>query len=105
MDTTMNSALYPKIMKENIWPSVHDLKLKHTWVQQQYNNPKHTSKSTSETVKTKLVASLDLNLIKMLLHDIEKAIHAQSPPVSSLCKEVSAKISPWKCKPPVRVNV
>ena len=35
IEGTMNSALYLKILKENVWPSVLDLKLKHTWVLQQ----------------------------------------------------------------------
>lgn len=48
IDGTMNSALYQKILKENVRPSVRDLKLKRTWVLQQDNDPKHTSKSTSE---------------------------------------------------------
>ncbi|KAK3515289.1 hypothetical protein QTP70_013482 [Hemibagrus guttatus] len=37
---TMNSAVYQKILKENVWPSVCDLKLKRTWVLQQDNDPK-----------------------------------------------------------------
>ncbi|KAK3522939.1 hypothetical protein QTP86_009710 [Hemibagrus guttatus] len=48
---TMNSAVYQKILKENVRPSVCDLKLKRTWVLQQDNDPKHTSKSTSEWLK------------------------------------------------------
>ncbi|KAK1786194.1 hypothetical protein P4O66_017908 [Electrophorus voltai] len=67
---TINSAIYPKILKENIRPSVHDLK--HTLFLQN-NDPKHTSKSTSEWLKkTKIKTlewpsqSLDLNLIVML---------------------------------------
>jgi len=50
-DGTMNSALYQKILKATVRPSVCDLKLKHTWVIQQDNDPKHTSKSTSEWLK------------------------------------------------------
>ncbi len=34
IDGTMNSALYQKILKENVGPSVCDLKLKCTWVMQ-----------------------------------------------------------------------
>jgi len=34
IDGTMNSALYQKILKENVQPSVRDLKLKRTWVMQ-----------------------------------------------------------------------
>ncbi len=48
IDGTMNSALYQKILKENVRPSVCDLKLKRNWVMQQDNDPKLISKSTSE---------------------------------------------------------
>ncbi len=34
IDGTMNSALYQKILKENVRPSVSDLKLKRTWIMQ-----------------------------------------------------------------------
>ncbi len=56
----MNSALYQKILKENVRPSVCDLKLKRTWVMQQDNDPKHTSKFTSEWLKK--------NKIKGIVH-------------------------------------
>ncbi len=48
---TMNSALYQKILKENVHLSVCDLKLKHTWVMLQDSDPKHTSKCISEWLK------------------------------------------------------
>ncbi len=51
IDGTMNSALYQKIPKKNVPPSVCDFKLKRTWVKQQDNDLKHTSKSTSEWLK------------------------------------------------------
>ncbi|KAK3537702.1 hypothetical protein QTP70_017833 [Hemibagrus guttatus] len=70
---TMNSAVYQKILKENVRPSVCDLKLKRTWVLQQDNDPKHTSKSTSEWLKKNKMKTLewpsqspDLNPIEML---------------------------------------
>ncbi|KAI4884115.1 hypothetical protein NFI96_032765 [Prochilodus magdalenae] len=53
---TMNSTVYQKILKENVRPSVHDLKLKHTWILQQDNDSKHTSKPTSEWLKKTKVA-------------------------------------------------
>ena len=59
IDGTMNSALYQKILKENVWPSVCDLKLKCSWVMQQDNDPKHTSKSTSEWLKRKNIKVME----------------------------------------------
>ncbi|KAK3541955.1 hypothetical protein QTP86_008158 [Hemibagrus guttatus] len=56
---TMNSAVYQKILKENVWPSVCDLKLKRTWVLQQDIDPKHTSKSTSEWLKKNKMKTLE----------------------------------------------
>ncbi len=82
----MNSALYQKILKENVRPSVCDLNLKHTWVIQQGNDTKHTNKSTSEWLKKKQIKvlewpsqRLDLNLIKMLWHDLKQSFHAWKP--------------------------
>ncbi len=51
IDGTMNCALYQKILKENVQLSVCDLKLKRILVKQQDNDPKHTSKTTSEWLK------------------------------------------------------
>ncbi|KAK3573943.1 hypothetical protein QTP86_033016, partial [Hemibagrus guttatus] len=105
---TMNSAVYQKILKENIQPSVCDLKLKRTWVLQQDNDPKHTSKSTSKWLKKNKMKTLewpsqspDLNPIEMLWHDLKKVVHARKPSsVSELqqfCKDEWAKIPPQRC--------
>ncbi|KAF7650410.1 hypothetical protein LDENG_00126420 [Lucifuga dentata] len=92
----MNSALYQKILKENVRPSVRDLKLKRTWVMQQDNDPKHTRKSTSEC------QSPDLNPIEMLWHDLKQAVHARKPSnvaeLKQFCKEEWAKITPQRCE-------
>ncbi|KAK3570405.1 hypothetical protein QTP86_019286 [Hemibagrus guttatus] len=105
---TMNSAVYQNILKENVRPSVCDLKLKQTWVLQQDNDPKHTSKSTSEWLKKNKMKTLewpsqspDLNPIEMLWHDLKKVVHAQKPSnvaeLQQFCKDEWAKIPPQRC--------
>ncbi|KAK3508653.1 hypothetical protein QTP70_003098 [Hemibagrus guttatus] len=105
---TMNSAVYQKILKENVRPSVCDLKLKRTWVLQQDNDPKHTSKSTSEWLKKNKMKTLewpsqspDLNPIEMLWHDLKKVVHARKPcnvaELQQFCKDEWAKIPPQRC--------
>ncbi|KAK3574546.1 hypothetical protein QTP86_009546 [Hemibagrus guttatus] len=105
---TMNSAVYQKILKENVRPSVCDLKLKRTWVLQQDNDPKHTSKSTSEWLKKNKMKTLewpsqspDLNPIEMLWHDLKKVVHARKPSnvaeLQQFCKDEWAKIPPQHC--------
>ncbi|KAK3535010.1 hypothetical protein QTP70_001966 [Hemibagrus guttatus] len=105
---TMNSAVYQKILKENVRPSVCDLKLKPTWVLQQDNDPKHTSKSASEWLKKNKMKTLewpsqspDLNPIEMLWHDLKKVVHARKPSnvaeLQQFCKDEWAKIPPQCC--------
>ncbi|KAK3568913.1 hypothetical protein QTP86_019559, partial [Hemibagrus guttatus] len=105
---TMNSAVYQKILKENVRPSVCDLELKRTWVLQQDNDPKHTSKSTSEWLKKNKMKTLewpsqspDLNPIEMLWHDLKKVVHARKPSnvaeLQQFCKDEWAKIPPQRC--------
>ncbi|KAK3567068.1 hypothetical protein QTP86_009264 [Hemibagrus guttatus] len=105
---TMNSAVYQNILKENFRPSVCDLKLKQTWVLQQDNDPKHTSKSTSEWLKKNKMKTLewpsqspDLNPIEMLWHDLKKVVHARKPSnvaeLQQFCKDEWAKIPPQRC--------
>ncbi len=109
IDGTMNSALYQKILKENVWLSVCDLKLKRTWVMQQDNDPKHTSKATSEWLKKNIIKVLEwpnqspyLNLIEMLWYDLKQSFHAWNlssvAELKQFCKEEWAKISPKWCK-------
>ncbi|KAK3536221.1 hypothetical protein QTP86_000202 [Hemibagrus guttatus] len=102
---TMNSAVYQKILKDDVRPSVCDLKLKRTWVLQQDNDPTHTSKSTSEWLKKNKMKTLewpsqspDLNPIEMLWHDLRNVVHARKPSnvaeLQQFCKDELAKIPP-----------
>ncbi len=96
IDETMNSAPHKKILKENVWASVWDLKLKRTWVMQQDNDLKHTGKSTSDWLNKNLIKVLewpspDLNTNEMLWHDLKQSINAWKPSnvteLKQFCKE------------------
>ncbi|KAK3569335.1 hypothetical protein QTP86_026814 [Hemibagrus guttatus] len=74
----------------------------------QDNDPKHTSKSTSEWLKKNKMETLewpsqspDLNPIEMLWHDLKKVVHARKPSnvaeLQQFCKDEWAKISPQCC--------
>ncbi len=94
-----------------VWWSgaVCDLKLKHTLVMQQDNNPKLTSKSTSEWLKINKIKVLEWPSqsyrtypIEMLWHDLKQSFHAWKPSnvaeLKQICKEVWAKIPPQWCE-------
>ncbi|KAK3569498.1 hypothetical protein QTP86_031670 [Hemibagrus guttatus] len=79
-----------------------------TWVLQQDNDPKHTSKSTSEWLKKNKMKTLewpsqspDLNPIAMQWHDLKKVVHARKPSnvdeLQQFCKDEWAKIPPQRC--------
>ena len=98
IDGTMNSGLYPQILKENVRVSVCELKLNRRWVLLQDNDPKHTSKSTKEWLKKKKCNVLewpsqspDLNPIEMLWKDLKRSVHARKPTniheLKQFCKE------------------
>ena len=51
-----------QILEANIKPSVKKLEMKSGWLLQQYNDPKHTSKSTMDYVKRHKVQAISVPL-------------------------------------------
>ncbi|KAF7653860.1 hypothetical protein LDENG_00077700 [Lucifuga dentata] len=84
----MNSALNQKILKEIIKSSVCKLKLKHNWVLQQDNDPKHKSKFTSEWLKRKKMKVLecpsqspDLTPLRCCGRTLNRLFMLENPPM------------------------
>ncbi len=47
----MNGAMYREILSENLLLSARALKMKHGWVFQHDNDPKHTARATKEWLR------------------------------------------------------
>ena len=69
----MNGEKYREILDENLLQSAQDLRLGRRFTFQQYNDPKHTAKTTQEWLRDKSlnvlewpIQSLDLNPMKHL---------------------------------------
>ncbi len=70
---------------------------------QQDNDPKLTSKSTSEWLKKNNSKVLEWpNINPMLWHDLKQSIHARKPSnvakLKQFCKEEWARIPPQRCE-------
>lgn len=106
----MKSEDYQRILGRNVGPSVRKLGLRpRSWVFQQDNDPKHTSKSTQKWMATKRwrvlkwpAMSPDLNPIEHLWRDLKIAVGKRRPSnmrdLEQFAKEEWSKIPGERCK-------
>ena len=105
----MNAAKYIDILDENLFQSVHDLRMGRRFTFQQDNDPKHTAKITKEWFQNNSVNVLewpsqspDLNPIEHLWRDLKMAVHQRSPSnlteLERICKEEWQKIPKSRCE-------
>ncbi len=106
----MKSGDYQKILAHNVGPSVRKLGLRQrSWVFQQDNDPKHTSKSTQKWLETKRWRILkwpsmspDLNPIEHLWRDLKIAVARRHPSnlrdLEQFSKEEWSKIPVERCR-------
>ncbi len=101
---TMNSAVYQKILKDNVRPSVRDLKLKRTWSMIQTHQQIHlwmAEEKQNERLWSGLVKVLTWILLRCCGMTLKRRVHARKPSnvaeLQQFCQDEWATIPPQRC--------